>query len=85
MEGVWGRCSRCPGSPDSPRARPRQAVILLLDHGREGTQGLILNKRTEHRLRDVLGAEMLCPEFTDNPLYLVRSCRLNPNPSAAEA
>ena len=66
-------------------------MILLLDHGREGTQGLILNKRTEHRLSDVLGAEMLCPEFADNQLYLVRSCRpyLNPlpclNPVAAEA
>ncbi len=33
---------------------------------------MILNKRTQHRLRDVLGAEMLCPEFADNALYLVR-------------
>ncbi|KAK9825180.1 hypothetical protein WJX81_003410 [Elliptochloris bilobata] len=47
-----------------------QAVILLLDHGKEGSQGLILNKRTEHRMRGVLGAEMLCPEFADNPLFL---------------
>ena len=50
----------------------RQAVILMLEHGKDGSQGLILNKRTEHRMREVLGAEMLCPEFGDNALYLVR-------------
>ena len=50
----------------------RQAVILMLEHGKDGSQGLILNKRTEHRMKEVLGAEMLCPEFGDNALYLVR-------------
>ena len=50
----------------------RQAVILMLEHGQDGSQGLILNKRTEHRMKEVLGAEMLCPEFGDNALYLVR-------------
>ena len=51
----------------------RQAVILVLDHTAEGSQGLILNKRTDKTMGDVLGAEMLCPEFADNPLYLVRA------------
>ena len=46
---------------------------MLLDHGPEGSSGLILNKRTDHRMGEVLGAEMLCPEFADNALYLVRS------------
>lgn len=50
----------------------RQAVILMLEHGQDGSQGLILNKRTEHRMKEVLGAEMLCPEFGDNALYLAR-------------
>lgn len=43
----------------------------MLEHGKDGSQGLILNKRTEHRMKEVLGAEMLCPEFGDNALYLV--------------
>ena len=60
----------------------------MLEHGKEGSQGLILNKRTEHRMKEVLGAEMLCPEFGDNALYLV-SCALAgvaiPGPGAIQS
>jgi len=47
-----------------------RAVILLFEHGVEGSAGLILNKPTKFELGTIGGAESLLPEFASSVLHL---------------
>ena len=47
-----------------------QAVILILKHNEHGSLGVILNRPTAYTIGQMAGAELLCPDFASNPLYL---------------
>eukprot|EP00898_Chlorokybus_atmophyticus_P003290 jgi/Chlat1/3962/Chrsp26S04207 len=47
-----------------------QAVIYIFDHRASGSAGLIINKPTERTIGSLSGAEALCPEFSENRLFL---------------
>ncbi len=49
-----------------------QSVIFLFEHSEQGSAGLILNKPTQYTIGTMSGLEALCPEFSDNGLFLVR-------------
>lgn len=47
-----------------------QAVIFMFGHDDHGSCGLILNRPTQHNIGKLAGANRLCPEFSQNELYL---------------
>lgn len=48
-----------------------QAVILLLDHGPQGSYGVMLNRPTQYQLRQVASSvQQLLEHFGDNKLYM---------------
>ncbi|BDA50133.1 probable UPF0301 protein BDI_1431 [Coccomyxa sp. Obi] len=47
-----------------------QSVIFLFEHSEQGSAGLILNKPTQYTIGTMSGLEALCPEFSDNGLFL---------------
>ena len=48
-----------------------QAVIFIFEHSEQGSAGLILNKPTQYTIGTMSGLEALCPEFSENGLFLV--------------
>ena len=57
-----------------------QAVIFIFEHSKQGSAGLILNKPTQYTIGTMSGLEALCPEFSDNGLFLVSLlCPMCPN------
>src|SRR5512134_3394974 len=55
-------------APGLPETRFAETVVLLIDHGPEGSMGLVVNRPTDIHLREAL-EDVVEARRTDLPLY----------------